>query len=622
MSAAPATVPDGPRPTPPGDAPRDTFALAAGFVRTMAACLGWRLAPALGVSVALALTEGVGLLLLIPLLQAIGLVVSDGPAGRVADWMTAALSSVGLALSLETVLAVFLAISVAYAGLYRWYLLLGPRLEQQFVLTLRHRLYASVVSARWSFLVQRRATDLAHALTTELDRAGASAHQLLTLVASLGVTAMYITVAARLAPALTAVVAAAALILLALLQGRTRESLDRSAEYSDATRRVHGLVNESLGGLKVAKSTGAETRDAAAFRHATRTASDLYLRLIAAFAQSKARVDLASAAGVSLLVLVAVRGFDIRGASLLLIVFVFARVMPRMLSLQESLQLFVTGLPAFRNVMDLQRECDAEAERLSDEGAPRLDLTRTLRLEGVCFAYGRGPAATLDGVDLDIEAGHTTAIVGPSGEGKSTLADVMMGLLVPDAGRLLVDGQPLSPDRLLPWRRGVAYVPQDTFLLHDSIRANLAWAQPGAAEHEMWEALGLAAARGFVAALPEGLDTVVGDRGIRLSGGERQRLALARALLRRPSLLILDEATSALDSANERHIMDAIRRLHGRTTIVLITHRLSLVREADVIHVLARGRIVESGTWSQLSSRTGTLFGRLWQLQRTEAVEA
>ena len=155
-------------------------------------------------------------------------------------------------------------------------------------------------------------------------------------------------------------------------------------------------------------------------------------------------------------------------------------------------------------------------------------------------------------------------------------------------------------------------MPQETLLFHDSVRANLLWANPGATEDDIWRALASAAADDFVRALPNGLETVLGDRGVLVSGGERQRLSLARALLRRPRILILDEATSSLDSENERRIQDAIDRLHEQITIVVITHRLSTIRNADWIHVLDHGRIVESGTWnSLLVSREGR-FRALW----------
>jgi ATP-binding cassette subfamily C protein len=162
-------------------------------------------------------------------------------------------------------------------------------------------------------------------------------------------------------------------------------------------------------------------------------------------------------------------------------------------------------------------------------------------------------------------------------------------------------------------REQIGYAPQELSLFHDTIRANLLWARPGATESDLWDALRMGAAEGFVQGLPQGLDTVVGDRGVLVSGGERQRLALARALLRRPAILILDEATSSLDAANEIRIQRAIDDLHEQMTIVVVTHRLSMIRHADAIHVIDKGALVESGTWDELMSRP---FSRLADFAR------
>jgi ATP-binding cassette subfamily C protein len=180
---------------------------------------------------------------------------------------------------------------------------------------------------------------------------------------------------------------------------------------------------------------------------------------------------------------------------------------------------------------------------------------------------------------------------------------------------VLVDEKPLRTEQMRSWRNKIGYVPQDTFLFHDTVRANLLWARPEASDEEVREALRLAAAEDFVSRLPQGMDTVLGDRGVRLSGGERQRLALARALLRKPSLLILDEATSNLDSENERRIQEAIERLHGSITILIITHRLFTVLGADVIHVLEQGRLVESGDRDTLMAKENGRFLALCKAQ-------
>jgi ATP-binding cassette subfamily C protein len=193
---------------------------------------------------------------------------------------------------------------------------------------------------------------------------------------------------------------------------------------------------------------------------------------------------------------------------------------------------------------------------------------------------------------------------------------------VPDRGRVLVDGTPLRAELIRPWRKQIGYVAQDTFLFHDTVRANLLWARPDADDQEIKWALRSAAAEQLVRDLPYGMETVVGDRGVRLSGGERQRLALARALLRRPSLLILDEATSALDSENEKRIQKAIEQLHGRMTILVITHRISTIRDADVIHVLERGRLLETGDWNALISKEDGRFRAMYAAQSVSTERA
>ena len=203
-----------------------------------------------------------------------------------------------------------------------------------------------------------------------------------------------------------------------------------------------------------------------------------------------------------------------------------------------------------------------------------------MRLDHVSFRYDPAAAFALEDVSLRLAGGTTTAIVGPSGAGKSTVADLVLGLLAPASGAVLIDDQALDANHMAAWRAQIGYVAQDAFLFHDTIRANLRWACPDASDADLDRALHLAAADGFVAALPHGADTIIGDRGMTLSGGERQRLALARALLRNPSLLILDEPTSALDAENEQRIWQAIFDLNQKTTILIITHQLKNVQRA------------------------------------------
>jgi len=513
---------------------------------------------------------------------------------------------------------IFLLVASTQALLYRRYLLLNPSLEQQFVFALRNRLYAAIVRVDWSFFIRQRTNDLVHTVTAEVDRAGTAVYQLLTLLTGLAVTTVYVAIAIRLSPELTGLVAAGGLVLLWGLRGRTHRSSELGETYSDVNRRQFHMISESIAGLKAAKSFGAERRDIVIFAGHARARTTAYLDLLRTFARAKMGLDLSSALLISALLFVAVEWLGLRGAGLLMLVLIFARVVPRVMSLQESAQVLVSGLPSFMNVMRLVEACEAHAERPVDGTPDPLPLHREVRFDAVSYAYNDGSAPALNEVSLSIHAGRTTAFVGASGAGKSTLADLLIGLLRPERGQVLIDGRALSEDDVAAWRRSIGYVPQESFLLHDSVRANLLWAKPRATDAEMWDALERAAAANFLRTSRDGLDTIVGDRGVRVSGGERQRLALARALLTQPRLLVLDEATSALDSVNEQQILAAVRGLAGAVTTVIVTHRLSAIRQADFIYVMDHGTIVESGTWADLVGRQGT-FATLLAAQGVEA---
>ncbi|MBI4228037.1 MAG: ATP-binding cassette domain-containing protein, partial [Candidatus Omnitrophica bacterium] len=241
-------------------------------------------------------------------------------------------------------------------------------------------------------------------------------------------------------------------------------------------------------------------------------------------------------------------------------------------------------------------------------------LSRGITFDHVSFRYPASPAPVLGDVTLAIARGELVAVVGPSGAGKTTLVNLLPRFYDPTGGRVLIDGVDLRQVTLASLRAQIGIVTQETFLFHESVRANIAFGAPGADEAGILAAARAANAHEFISRLPQGYDTVIGERGVKLSGGERQRLAIARAILRNPPILILDEATSQLDTASERLVQEALERLTEGRTAVVIAHRLSTVRRAHRIVVLEGGRIVEQGRHDELIQRGG-LYQRLCALQ-------
>ena len=276
-------------------------------------------------------------------------------------------------------------------------------------------------------------------------------------------------------------------------------------------------------------------------------------------------------------------------SALLVLVFAFTRALHKINSIQSKYQSMVaeaSALWSIRSMIDGARAC---RERSGGARPPRLE-------QGIAFRnvrMGYDGRRLLDDASFSLEAGRIHAIVGPSGTGKTTLVDLLTGLLDPESGAVLVDGVPLSEIDLRQWRHTIGYVPQEMLLLHDSVRVNVTLGDPEIDDERVEAALHEADAWEFVSALPEGLDASVGERGALLSGGQRQRIAIARALVHQPRLLILDEATAALDKESEAAVWRTVARLRGHTTVVAISHQPALAKVADRVFRIEGGRVRE-----------------------------
>jgi ATP-binding cassette, subfamily B, bacterial len=393
----------------------------------------------------------------------------------------------------------------------------------------------------------------------------------------------------------------------------------RMAPRYAAVREQVALLNtqlaNTLGGIATVKSFTAEAHERARLGELSR---GYVRRNAAAIRISSAFVPLIRIAIVVGFMATLVVGGQMALAGTLAVgiystlVFMTQRLLWPLTRLGQTLDLYQRAMASTRRVFALLDE----VPQLRDGDQPLPQVAGELRFEGVHFAYASG-GPVLHGIDLRVPAGATLAIVGATGAGKSSIVKLLLRFYDPTAGRITLDGRDIRAGAQHDLRRAIGLVSQDVYLFHGSVRDNLSLGRPDADEGALWRALEQAEARGFVEALPRGLDTLVGERGQKLSGGQRQRLALARAILKNPPVLVLDEATSAVDNETEAAILRSLETISRHRTTVVIAHRLSTVRHADEIVVLDQGRVVERGRHEALLARDGVYAG-LWRVQTGE----
>jgi ATP-binding cassette subfamily B protein len=391
----------------------------------------------------------------------------------------------------------------------------------------------------------------------------------------------------------------------------------RYAQVREAAGTLNARLNNNLLGIATIKAYAAEDYETGRIHESSdqyRSANAFAIRFSAAITPV---IRMAILAGFTVTLLyggfLALRG-EIGIGSYSVLVFLTQRLLWPMTRLADMSDLYQRSMASVERVMNLVET----PVKISYAGAPiaTSDVKGELAFEDVDFAYGDTP--TLQGISLRIEPGETIAFVGSTGGGKSTLVKLLLRFYEPTRGKILLDGKPIDALELQALRRCIGYVAQDSFLADATAAQNISYGLAEVSRAAVIAAAEAAEAHEFISALPNGYDTEVGERGQKLSGGQRQRIALARAIVRNPRILVLDEATSAVDNETEAAIQRSLDRLVVGRTSLIIAHRLSTVRRADCIHVLDRGRIVESGRHDELVARGGVYAG-LWRLQTGES---
>jgi len=465
--------------------------------------------------------------------------------------------------------------------------------------------------ARWGFFSGSDQGRLLNTLNEELNTIGDTLGHLATLLANIIQLCIYLAVPIWLNVQMTFTALVLALIFGSPFMLLHRLSYRLGQRNTETANVAMGVLSEVLGAARLILGFGRQNQarerylDAFDKHIAVTLRSQTLGTAVPLFFQPMAVLAVLIAMGIAL-------QHQVRISEMAAVMWSLLAAMPILSSLLQSNITISNFLPSYEQLVSLRKSA-AEFEEIEGDRL-FLRLERSIEFKELSFTYP-GREQTLIDVNLCFRKGQMVALVGESGSGKSTVTDLVLGLQIPEKGQVLIDGVPLGEWKQNSFRERIGYVPQDPQLFHSSIRDNLLWSFEKASEEELWEALRLANASVFVKDLPQGINTVVGDRGVRLSGGQRQRIALARAVLRMPELLILDEATSALDSESERLIQQSIDELAHETTIVIVAHRLSTIAKADQVYVMNQGRVVEEGSFSLLSVKQGGFLNSMLAVQ-------
>lgn len=544
----------------------------------------------IGVSV----LSGVGIVMLIPLLNM--LEIGDN---RLPDWFM----TLGYPLQVGLLLVGYVLLVTVKTLLSRSLNIRENAFIEETGMALREKLYAVLSGASWESLTARKDADVINLFTSQCGQVSYGIAEVIHFLASIVSAAVQLGIALMMSLPVTALVCVMGACMLAIFMPLRKKSREYGDEMIRLSREFYSELQNQLASVKEVRAYGVEREHAALFESISTAFKTARMKYVRQSSVPGVVYSLAAAVMIALVYLVCTLGLKVETDRLVVLVYVFARLWPVFSGFQGRIQSINSCVPAYEKLIEAMREMQPETDVAeTDEDFSRW---REIRFDNVHFAYRNSDEEALRGVSFSLERGEKLALLGRNGAGKTTAVNLLLGFLLPRSGAILVDGKPLEAACIRAWRTRVGYVPQDPLILNASVRENLTRFHPNATEDELIAALRKAMAWGFVSRLPDGLDTVLGDRGVRLSGGERQRIVLARVLLGKPSLIVLDEATSALDYESETAFHDAIASFGKDAAVVLIAHHGATIAMADFAVVLEKGSVVEQGLISELAGRDG-----------------
>ncbi|WP_251941486.1 ABC transporter ATP-binding protein [Salinibacter ruber] len=596
----------------------NTFGDLLKYLKIYRRYLGRRMYLIFGLTVATAVAQGFGITLLLPLLRASQSGGDPEDMGTAEQYLQAMLETMGIADSMVGILAFIAIVFVGKGALqfakggYQGYL------QAQLLRELKTKLFDAYAGMDYRYYIRQNAGHFINVINQQVNRFFQSFKSFIGFTTQVVNASTYFVIAFAIAWrfALMALgVGAVLLFLFKYLNSYVRRlSRKRSAEMSTLNK----LLVQSLHALKYIVSTGQAKHLREGVGDSVNRLTDYIFRQQTASAFTKALKEPVSVLLIVGLIALQVGVFGDPIAPIFVALLLFHRGMQAVINTQSGWQSTMNKIGSVEMVDD---EFEAILANQEQSGTRRLESFREgIELQNVHYAYNEEDGDVLHDVNVSIPVNTTVALVGESGGGKSTLVDLLTLMLKPRTGTVAIDGVPHDEVDLASWRDQIGYVSQETVVFDDTVANNISlWQgdidEDPALRERVIHAAERAHAHHFIEDLPDGYQTVVGDRGVRLSGGQRQRLFVARELFKEPNLLLLDEATSDLDTASEQHIQDSIDALKGETTVVIIAHRLSTVKNADRVYVLDEGRVIEEGSYHELRTQENGQFREMVEMQ-------
>ena len=596
----------------------NTFGDLLKYLKIYRRYLGRRMYLVFMLTAATALAQGFGITLLLPLLRASQSGGSAEEMGTAEQYLHAMLETMGIADSMVGILAFIAIVFVAKGALqfakkgYQGYL------QAQLLRELKTKLFDAYNGMDYRYYIRQNAGHFINIINQQVNRFFSSFNNFNGFFGR-GISALsYFAFAFAITWKFASMAVGVGLVVLFLFKYLNTYVRQLSRRQSEEMSHLNKLLVQSLQAFKYIVSTGQSShlRSGVVDSVNRLTGYIFRQRLASAFTQS-VKEPVSVLLIVSIIVL-QVAVFEAPVAPIFVALLLFHRGLKAVIQLQGAWQNTMNKIGAVEMVED---EVNAVLQNQEEGGSQVLDdLHEGIEFQHVHFAYDGEDGDVLHDINIRVLVNETVALVGESGAGKSTLVDMMTLMLRPRTGEIRIDGVPHDEIDLASWRPQIGYVSQETVVLDDTVANNIhLWQGDIEEDPALRERLIHAAERAhadhFIRDLPNGYQTVVGDRGVRLSGGQRQRLFVARELFKQPNLLLLDEATSDLDTASEQHIQDSIDALQGEVTVVIIAHRLSTVKNADRVYVLDEGRVIEAGSYHELRSRENGEFREMVEMQ-------